>query len=263
MIVKKLFWTIAILVCCHKLQAQDVFAVIKDPDGFVNVHEGDLQSKVTGKILKYQPFDSFEGDKEYQKHTGMAYVEYDQFIENTKDHVFYNKGHDSLPPTSGYIHKSRIYKLDNMPKLKLISLKANKAVYGNSFVTVEIEIANFDLKKHVVKDTTGKLLIDKTSCDVATIDGIIPWGSDMFIPKKEIVSIKLMCSDTSIVLPQASIKNLYDPNIESDYTSIHIGSDNEIYIWMKNGDAAGSHNVIWVLVDKKLRYRFTRLSYFV
>lgn len=262
MIIKKLLCVIAILVFCNQLYAQDVFAVIKDSDGFVNVHEDDLQSKVTGKILKFQPFDSFEGEKEYQKYAGMVYVEYSHFANPKVNSCAYNQENEQ--PLTGYIHKSRICRLDKMPTLKLRSLKENKAVYGNSEITVEIETAKFDYKKHVIKDEKGQLVkASKGYADAISVDGERIWGTDGDIPREEIKSIKIIYSDTIITLSSSDIKNIFEPNIDSQFTKICIGPDNEIYIWMQNGDGAASYNVIWVLTDKKQLYRFTRLSYYV
>ncbi len=252
------FWATSVI-----LKAQDNFAVINDLEGFANIHEGNLQSKVRKAISNYQPFDCID-DKEgdHQLYPNMVYIEYDNYIEHVKDHYFYSNPIDNSPRI-GYIHKSRICRLNDMRKLKPISISKSQAVYGGIGFKVVIEIGDFESSKHIIKDSKGRIITDKKNYDVATIDEKPIWGTDGTIPYSEIRSIKVIYSDKTVSLPASSLKNNFLPNISPKFTYICIGPQKEIYIWMSNGDGAASYNIIWVMVDQKLKYVFRRLSWYV
>lgn len=256
---------IFVLLLCNQLYSQDIFAVINDSDSYTNVHEGNIQSKIVEKIPKYQPFECFEkedaiGDKQYSK---MISIQYTNYVSK-KGENYSSNTEDQNKPFEGYIYKNRVYRLSDMPKLKYISENENKVIYGNSSLKIEIETAKFDAKKHIIKNAKGRLVKTQSGYSGATtIDGLQIWGTDGNIPSKEIKSIKIIYQDTLLVLCPSSIKNIFEPTIEPEHTQISIGADNEIYIWLQNSDGAASYNVIWVIVNKKLLYRFTRLSFYV
>ena len=254
-----------VLLLCNQLYSQDIFAVINDSDGYTNVHAGNIHSKIVKKILKYQPFECLEkedaiGDEQYSK---MISIQYTNYVSN-KGENYSSNTEDENKLFEGYIYKNKVCRLSDMPKLKSISENGNKVIYGNPSLKIEIETAKFDAKKHIIRNEKRQFVKTQSGyADATTIDGLRIWGTDGYIPRKEIKSIKIIYQDTILVLSPSSIKNIFEPNIAPEYTKISIGANNEIYIWLQNSDAAASYNVIWVIHNKKLLYRFTRLSFYV
>jgi len=250
-----------------KTNAQDDFAVIRDNDRFTNIRESTLQSKIIGKILKYQIFDCYTDseDKHRIDYPNMINISYSKYAnqkgENYQRNVINNDGWDE----TGYIHKSRVYKLSQMPRLKLKTLSDSTALFVNDSIQVTFTTAKFNPSKHRLKDYEGRLITD-TSLDklygLSYVDGKRIWGFISEYHSNEITSITVSYNKKDYALPADSFKNIFAPNFE-DFTNICIGLDGELYIWMINGDGAESYNVIWVIVDGKLKYMYLDLSYYV
>ncbi len=254
--------------------AQDDYAIIKDPDGFTNIRRGDLQSRITGKIPEYQPFCcmAFE-DPNAELYPGMISVEYCDFVTQKTDNylrsrsVKTNEGWYDTPSKSGYVHQNGVQKLSELPQLKQISASTTRAVYKNDSINVTFKFGPFEPQKHVMRDLEGKQ-VEKADNRFATgqletIDGEKAWGVDGTIPSTEIKSITITFNNKILELPQSSIKNIFEPVTFNQYTRICVGSDGELYIWMQNSDGAAVYHVIWVIVDKKLKYMLTQSGFYV
>jgi len=248
-----------------KVNAQDDFAVIRDSDGFTNVRESTLQSKITGKIVKYQPFDCYtEGDGEEIHYPNMINIGYSEYAN--KNGESYQQNSSSAEDKTGYIYKNRIYKLSQMPQLKLKTVSDSKALYANDSIQVTFGTAKFNPSKHQLNDDNRKLITD-TSLDALSeklsyVDGKRIWGFISEHDSKEITSITISYDKKSYSLPASSFKNIFHPNFDTNYTKICIGLDGEIYIWMQNGDGAAGYNVIWVIVEGELKYMYIDISYY-
>jgi hypothetical protein len=253
-----------------KMNAQDDFAVIRDDDGFVNIRESTLQSKIIGKISKYQIFDCYTDPEEKDirvDYPNMINIRCPKYANENGESYQRNTG-SAERGTTGYLHKSRVYKLSQMPKLKLKTMSDSKVLFANDSIQITFETAKFNPSKHQLKDSKGRQ-ITITNLDVmyekelSYVDGKRIWG---FIDKyhsKEITSITVNYNNKNYSLPTSSFKNIFAPNFENNNTKVCIGLDGELYVWMQNGDGGESYNVIWVIVDGKLKCMYLYTSYYV
>jgi len=256
---KKFFLSLLVFVVFSLLSnAQENFAVIKDKDGYSNVREGNLNSKIVGKIEQYQPFFheiyGFNRFEEYIKaeYTNMTFVLYYEFIKKDGYDFLQN---DLEKVGEGYIHNSRIQKVEKLPSLKTKLLTNSILVLFNDSIVVTFDTGQFDKKQHTY--TYGEHGENGKYSDVDLVDGKKAWGTFYNYPRNEIKSIKISYNNSTFELPKNSFEDIYEPNIENDFTKVHIGKDGELYITMHNSDGAATYDVIWVIVDKKVKYRLT------
>jgi hypothetical protein len=252
--------------------AQGDFAVIKDPDGYTNVRESNLQSKIVGKIQKYELFDCMDSkDVKAKPITDMIFVDYYEYITKKGCDYLQNKllkpGEDrNVNPAkkfytsakSGYVYKNCIQRLKDLPSLKQVLETKKKAILKNDSLEVCFEFAKFVPKNHIIKDYENKRVT--VSNDVKSIDGEEVWGTVGMMPHTEIKSITVTYKDTVLVFPKNSIRNLYLPRSNP---KVYIGLDGELYVWMENSDGAGVYHVIWVVIDKEIKYRLTQYSFYI
>jgi len=250
-----------------KANAQDDFAVIRDSDGFTNIHESTFQSKITGKILKYQPFDCYTAGSDLAGivYPNMVNIGYFEYINENGNYQRNINCADEVRCKSGYIYKNRVYNLSQMPQLKLKSVSDSKALFVNDSIQVTFETAKFNPSKHKLKDYDGKLITntnwDSISANLYYVDGKRIWGYISERGSKEITSITISYNKKNYTLPANSFKNIFHLNFFNS-TKICIGLDGEIYIWMLNGEGGICYNVIWVIVEGKLKYMYLGTGYY-
>ena len=117
-----------------------------------------------------------------------------------------------------------------------------------------------DYEEQLIVDTNLDAMYEK---DLFYVDGKRIWGFISEYHSKEITSITVSYNKKKYSLPASSFKNLFHPNFKNNYTKICMGLEGELYIWMQNGDGGEGYNVIWVIVDGKLKYMYLRSSYYV
>ena len=199
------------------------FAIIKDKDGFTNMRkEPNTQSKIIGKIKDDELF-----------------------------YCLWNEGHDDwyeidFEGSSGFIHKSRIQSLADLPHEK-----SSKQIKDTLFLTkgnlsIKIVKANFIKSAHkIVKDNQKGIFL---------IDGKQPWGVDFGIPSMSIQSIEITVDNGVINIPKSELADLFNPNFESG--NLYFKDKDTFYLVMQNGDAAGSYGVAFVIKDKRYVKRY-------
>lgn len=193
------------------------YAIINDRDGYANLRD-----------------DASDKAKIVTKVTNGEFVSVD--VEESKP----NWIKVSLKNySSGYINKSRLLLISNLPALnKKHVFKNGCTVYDDKIsVTVKSSAFKRDLHKFSYhKD--NKTVVDK-------IDGHAVWGEDGDIPKRQITSINIVVGDIKLSIPKNAFKDLYEPN----YSTLHVymGKNDIIYIKMDNSDGAGGYTVIWTI----------------
>ncbi|WP_427875581.1 SH3 domain-containing protein [Flavobacterium sp. MMS24-S5] len=238
----KLIFILFLLLSFTWSQAQYIaaFAIIKDKDGFVNVRENNnVKSKIVGKIFENQVFEDLDVlENEKNEWVSITYGISKQKASSA------NKTEDQA---YGYIHKSRIEYLSNLPKLKMKIISENNAEFKNDDLVITIKTGKFIPKQHQIKRQDGF---------VSKIDDQYPWGIDGIIPEKliEIKSIKIFNKNETYTIPTNNLIGMYSPNFEN--TQIFIGSDKTIFIAMSNGDAAGAYNVVWTIKNNHVKDQF-------
>lgn len=238
----KLTFTLFLLLSFTYSHAQYIgaFAIIKDKDGFVNVRDGNnAKSKIIGKISENQIFEDLDAIQNEKNE--WVYITYG--ISKQKKGLA-NKTEDQA---YGYIHKSRILYLSNMPKLRIKITSENNAEFKNEDLTVIIKTGKFIPKDHQIKKQDGY---------ISKIDDQYPWGIDGIKPENliEIKSINVTYKKESYNIPINNLTGMYSPSFKN--TQISVGSDKTIFISMSNGDGAGAYNVVWTIKDNTVKDQF-------
>jgi len=238
----KLIFTLFLLLSftCSQAQYIAAFAIIKDKDGFVNVREsGNAKSKIVGKVSENQIFEDMDAIQNEKNE--WVYITYGISKQKTGSS---NKTEDQ---GFGYIHKSRIKYLSDLPKLKMKLISENSAEFKNDAFIISIKTGKFIPKEHQIKKQDGF---------ISKIDDQYPWGIDGIKPENliEIKEIKISHKNETYTLPINNLTGLYSPSFKN--TQISIGLDKTVFITMSNGDGAGAYNVVWSIKDNRVKDQF-------
>jgi Bacterial SH3 domain len=223
-----------ILIFTQNLFAQNTegygFAIIDDKDGFTNVREEpNVKSKIIGKIKEGELFFCFSNEKHK-----------DWFAVDIKNN---NK-------LSGYVHKSRIKFVEELPKLNKRKSIKDTIYLRNDSITLKMVIGDFITTKHK---------LTKSNTVITKIDGKRPMGVDGGLPKTELKSIQLRIGDEVIDVPKSELNDLYQISFVS--TDVYLGQNGDIYFTMANGDGAGGYLVAFAFKNKKFISRYVFYSF--
>jgi len=208
------------------------YAVIKDPDGYVNVRNNPgSKTRVIGKIYRYNIFNCEPNSSTWWKIL--------QVYKNEKPDWF-----------EGYINKSHIELLTKWQTIKSRNIYKDSCRIKVDSMTVTIKKAPFNPKKHKLsyKDHEGLTLID----------GKRFWGTDTDLPRVKITSLKINKNGELLIIPNKAFNDLYEPNLRT--LSVCTDSDNTHYILMVNSDGAGSYAIIWIIKNNKYYGRYIDTS---
>jgi hypothetical protein len=217
--------TIYLLLLSLPLMGQ--LATINDPDGYTNVRaEKSVQSKINARLVTDDMFT------------------YDP--EDTGEWVYIERGEK----LSGYIHKSRFMPVDSLPHIPVTGTfrveKENSLIIHNDSMRVTLTTAPFVVSKHMVqKDKEGT---------IGKIDGALPIGTDGFMPREQLTSLKLFIHDREIAIPAAAYTDLFEPHLHSFNVYFNKGS---IYLYMSSvSDGAASCSMVWIIKNGKYSKRY-------
>ena len=208
------------LLFCQFVVAQVIeggaFAVINDKDGYVNVRK---EKSVHSKVLK-----------KLDNNTLIFVLEYDKAQE----------GNWIYADNEGYIYNDRVKWIEKLPKIAKGIAKGNTIVFEGKEIQVVLSTEKFDKSKHSFKyHKEYRDIIEK-------IDGKLFWGTDGNMPKREYKSIEVKIRGKQVFIPQSAYSDLYQPNLYTEFNSVHYDKDNDIlYIVANNGDGAGAYMVCW------------------
>jgi hypothetical protein len=205
------------------------YAVIKDPDGYVNVRkDANINAPIAGKINNYSIFSCEPNDKS----NWWKVIQVDE--------------HDKSYWLEGYIYKDRVSLLPaHWKSVNKKSIHADSCVLKTDSATIIIRETAFNPKKH-------KLLFE--SKELIHIDGKLFWGTDGEIPKVRISVIKVSKNNLAISIPESAFNDLYEPHLQT--LSATTGPGNTFYVMMSNSDGAGGYSVIWIFKDGKYLNRY-------
>jgi len=204
------------------------FAIINDPDGYVNIREGrSVTSRIVGKINNYNVFD-------YDKSSKSEWVwVYKQEVEDESGGI------------AGFVHQSRILPLSSFKTIKNTSFFKDSCVGRNDSITVVIKSSPFNPLKHKVVYTDKEL---------EKIDGKSSRGMYRTLPKKAISSFKIIKSGIPILIPESAFDNLYEPRFKT--LKIFVQTNDTFYIELDNGEGDGAYTVIWIIKGSKYFKKF-------
>ena len=213
------------------------FVIIADPeDSFVN--------------LRNTP--SIKGSIDEQLQNGKVMFAYERegnwvLVEHSEMESLQNE-----KLTSGYVHKSRIKTISSLKQIKAASITANKAVFENKNITVEVTTKDFIEPEHTYKlDNNGYIEL---------IDNKIPWGIDGGLPRTEYKEIIIQINGKSVAMPIEALHNLYEPSLRS--TSVYYDADKDsLYIVATNSDGAGGYAAVFIIENKKYKERVLEIPF--
>ena len=203
------------------------FALINDPDGYVNVRSSskignNITDKLDNGFIVYY----------FEPHGNWANIDY-------------KKKRKEL---NGYIYKNKIKFITDFKKIPLKVNQIEKIILNNGSIKIEISETKFLKDKH-------KLFFFKgNSSQLDKIDDSDFLGTDGDIPKREYKSLDVEINNVKVQIPNEALKNLYNPtlyNSKANYDQIN----DILYIQSSNSDGAGGYEIIWVIEKKKYKAR--------
>jgi len=203
--------------------------IIIDKDGYTNIREKpDANSKIVGKINKYQLFFSIDGDF---CGSGMFATDNWEPIES-----------DGNP--NGYIYKKNILRIDSLPYLMQ---KENSNFTLSSDSTAIIVIANDSIQITMRLQPFNKYNHSNSPYGGSSDD--IKENIDYNI-KTEIKEIEIVCNGQKTILPKDKIYEYCDIG----YMGAWVGFDGEIYFTMGGGSQAAWYGVWFSIVGGEIVY---------
>ncbi len=199
------------------------FGVVRDPDGWVNVRKSDsLNAEVVGRIDAGELVWIFE-DK------GNQWLM-----------VAFRKGYTDESGILGFVHASRIKKLDAMEEAKGTADGEQRMIFSNGDLRVEVESQPFDASEVAITKTQTTDAAEL----VTRINGRPFWGADGGLPRTSYRSIVVKSGDEILSMPKEAHADLYEPNLSDDLTQVFRDPDTgAIYITAVNSDGAGAYAV--------------------
>ncbi|UUV21517.1 hypothetical protein [Paenimyroides aestuarii] len=209
------------------------FALIKDKDGIVNVREkADIKGGIVGTVATNELVYLTLTDA-ITPNPNWEYVFYENLVN--KESVV------------GYIHRSRLQKIDDFLKINYFKTINNTVYFRNDIEKIEVEITiqSFNsikqINKFKIKDGFYYAYKEKQI-----------WGTDGGLPNSCYKSVKYKKGNQKAEVPQSELENLFQPTIianSSDFEFIKVNYDKEndvLYISSLNSDGAGGYLVLFV-----------------
>ena len=219
-------------------QAQ--LCIISDKDGYSNVREKPNQnSKIIGKIIEEQVFeiDSYMQDEKNKSKDWIA-VKFPIRINKNPDFLRF-EGEEK----TGYLHKSRLKELENLPEFEKTEVNLHKVIHHNKDTKITIESQAFVQANHkITQSDKGFYLIDGEKAMAYN-------GGE----STEIKSIVIKSKNSNYTVPKTSFRNLL--TAQAVNTRIFQGSGNEVYIVFDAGDGADSYNIVFCIRNNRLFFR--------
>lgn len=192
------------------------FAIVDDPDGYVNVRDND--NKIIDKI---------------QSNT-VVYCFEDENTENWQA-VEYSRGGIN---DYGNIHTSKLKNLSKFTPIPLLQEKNNEAIFEKNNLKIILGKQPFEQNDNVFTFSQDGFTL--------LANGLIMWGTDGNRPKYEYSHIDIYINSQVYHLPKSAYSDLFEPSLNS--TEVYFDQNkNIIYICTLNGDGAGGYYTIWVI----------------
>jgi len=223
------------LICFYSQTTFGQFGIISDKDGFVNVRKSpNINSKVIDNLTNGQIVYCLEAEGEWRP------TDYD-FIRHEK---------------SGYVHNSRIKFIEEFDNVPYSRITDSTVIFKKDSIKLFATKTKFNPKNNKLQYHKGDVSKNEMSY-LEKINGKEIWGTDGYIPKNKYGQFTLTYGKEKTNLP---IDNLFEPNL--DYTKVNIDTKtNTIYISASNSDGAGGYEVLWIIVNGKLKQRILTFGF--
>jgi hypothetical protein len=194
------------------------FAIVMDPDGYVNVRQKpDLSSKIQDSL-----------------HNG--HFVYCMEAKGNWLNVDYDKNAQDL---NGYLYRDRLKFISTYESIPLtIGDSMAGPIFSKDSITITVAI------QMVAQGKYHYSYSKQNPTQIELIDGKQYWGMDGEAPTKEYCSIIIHLGARTIELPRVALSNLFEPS--AYHTKINYDRQNDIlYISSENSDGAGGYSVVW------------------
>jgi len=249
----KLFVTAFCLVgICFSAKAQ--FAIINDPDGFVNIRkEKSLTAKINGKVYDNQVLciqDSDDNPEIWYPVTTPNYIT--DYSTGKISHLSNKNAID------GFVYANRLTAIVQLPHIpsKYRHLAGNKLTIKNDSVELIISSQPFNIKAHKIH--RSKECPDCKTMEIDKVDEYEPVGlysSSSSVHSIEISRFSLKIKGREVLIPQDAFKDLYNPGLET--MNVYFDKKGYTYLCMpRNGDGDAGYSILWVIYKGKLLKRY-------
>lgn len=213
-------------------------SVCYDSDGYTNARKlPSIKSKVVGKIIEGQVFVLATYTQEENKSADWIAVNFPLIKNSSMKNFLKFDGKESV----GYIHKSRLVNLEDLPKLKTTEISSNSVFHSNEYLKILIETQVFKKSSHkVIQTKTGFFLVDGKKA--------YPYYGEETIT--EIKNITLKTKNKTYSFPKESFKNLFRVNVSD--TNVYKGNKGEYYLVFDAGDGTDGYNIAYCLKNNTL-----------
>ncbi|EGD33783.1 N-acetylmuramoyl-L-alanine amidase [Capnocytophaga sp. oral taxon 338 str. F0234] len=204
------------------------YAVVKDKDGYVNIRAKEsVKSKIVGTL----------------PNNTLVYTLFDTTYDESGEEISFNW----LYVDKGYVHKSRLKKVQDFPsaglKNKIIALPLQGKV-----LACPLTKQPFDKTKHKITKKRHK------EYNELIIDGKRVQGrnNDEFLPLDHYKSITVIIDSKDVPIPKNAYDDLYEIGLYMDNNFVYYDKEDDIlYIISYNGDGANAYQVM--LANSKRR----------
>ena len=201
------------------------YSVVKDKDGYVNIRaKENVKSKIVGTL----------------KNNTLVYEFLDEeFNPSNWVHI-----------DSGYVHKSRLKKINEFPSIGEGKEKGNSITIAGKGISVTLIKQPFDKTKHKItkKDLGGY--------DQLIIDGKEIYGGDDSLPQDHYKNITVTINGKNVPIPKSAYDDLYEIGLYTDNNFAYYDKEDDIlYIIAYNGDGANAYKVCWQIVKGEYKTR--------
>jgi hypothetical protein len=234
----KLAFLSLIYLLTNTLTTNGQLAIIKDSDGFTNVHvSGSANAKIIGK---FHDGDVFGYGEETNGWINVVYLPADSSESRYLE---------------GYIYKDRLLPLEQLPHMpencKTVS-NGHHLTLRNDSLTVELITAPFEPKNHTLRKNEDGL--------IEKIDGKRPLGTDGEMPLEKLTGLRMTIRGKKADIPVAALDNLYDPTLETCNVFVDKRTG-FMYIYLMSGrSAAGGYELVWVFKNGRYVRRYVDQS---
>jgi hypothetical protein len=252
-----------LLLLLFSIEINGQLATIHDKDGYTNVRNGkDKNSTIVGRLFNEDVFlydsfhlNSFPNEEWIEIYQNLSLDKIESFKRD-----FYidslNRSQNESFICHGFIHRTSFIPISDLPQIKTKNLFSTSSRYD--VMQDSICLSNDSLSLVLVTRPFNVMIhsIDKSSTQyVQKIDGMRPVGTFGFIPRVEILQMKLTINGQIVDIPNTEYKDLYEPRLVN--LSLHINSRGVIYIYMPgNSDGAGGYYVVWIIKGNKYLKRY-------
>ena len=202
------------------------YAVVKDKDGYVNIRaKENVKSKIVGTL----------------PNNTLVYTLFDTIQDETGEEIFFNW----LYVDKGYVHKSRLKKVQYFPSIGKGKEQGNSLTIAGKGISITFTKQPFDKTKHKITKKKHKEYSEYI------IDGKKIYGrdNDEFLPEDHYKSITVTINGKDVPIPKSAYDDLYEIGLYTDNNFAYYDKEDDIlYIIAHNGDGYLVYEVCWQIV---------------